>query len=174
MKTGQMSPQMQFTFSRAFPLSFILIGMIFLYFGVPGLIRAKDSVNWPTAQGKILSSSVKSGTTAGSETKTYAEVTYEFSINGTTFYGDRVMYGGYIASSRPSYAMNIVKRYPKGKKVTVYYMPENPEECLLEPGLKAQSLFLPGLGLVFFCVGSAMIVFLPKLLAKTGTKSKKW
>ena len=36
-------------------------------------------------------------------------------------------------------------------------MPENPEECLLEPGLHAQSWILPGLGLIFFAAGSLMV-----------------
>jgi hypothetical protein len=31
-------------------------------------------------------------------------------------------------------AQKIAKKYPKGKKVTVYYMPDNPGETLLEPG----------------------------------------
>jgi type IV secretory pathway TrbD component len=48
----------------------------------------------------------------------------------------------------------------------VYYMPANPEECLLEPGIKAQSWFLPGFGLVFFVVGSLMAVFIPRAVKK--------
>ena len=31
-------------------------------------------------------------------------------------------------------AQKIAKKYAKGKKVTVYYMPDNPGESLLEPG----------------------------------------
>jgi hypothetical protein len=83
---------------------------------------------------------------------------YEFSVEGITFNGNRVAYGDY-GSNSPSHARRIANRYPKGKSVTVYYMPENPEECLLEPGLKAQVWILPGVGLIFFAAGCLWAYF---------------
>lgn len=164
----QMSPGMKFFFSRIFPLIFIVVGASVAFFGIRGFIRAKASVGWPSTQGKVLESSVerqRSSGSNGSSTTYHAEILYEFTVEGTTFNGDRVAYGDY-GSSNSSHARRIVNRYPKGKDVTVHYMPGNPEECLLEPGVKGQSWFLPGFGLIFFTVGSLMAVFSPKAIRK--------
>ena len=160
---------MKFFFSRIFPLIFIVVGASVAFFGFRGLIRAKASTDWPSTQGRIVESSVESHRSSsgsnGSSTTYHAEIMYEFAVNGVTFNGDRVAYGDY-GSSNPSHARSVVNRYPKNKTVTVYYMPDKPEECLLEPGVKGQSFFLPGFGLVFFIVGSFMAVSMPKAMRK--------
>ncbi|MBI2441031.1 MAG: DUF3592 domain-containing protein [Lentisphaerae bacterium] len=161
----QMSPGMRFFFSRIFPLIFVVVGASVAFFGVRGLIRAKASVDWPATQGRVVASSVEYQDSDEGSGTYHAEVMYDFSVNDTTFSGNRVAYGDY-GSSNPSHARRIVNRYPKGKSVTVYYLPGNPEECLLEPGLKGQSWFLPGFGLLFFTVGSLMAVSLPRAIRK--------
>ena len=141
---------------------FIVAGAIVAFFGINGLVKAKASVDWPSSPGQIVSSSVEShhstGDSGESSTTYHAEILYEFSVEETTFNGNRVAYGDY-GSNSPSHARRIANRYPKGKSVTVYYMPENPEECLLEPGLKAQAWVLPSLGLIFFAAGSLTVYF---------------
>ena len=121
---------------------FVVAGAIIAFIGINGLVKAKASVDWPSSPGRIVSSSVESHRSTGDSgprrTTYHAEISYEFSIEGITFNGNRVAYGDYDSNS-PSHATRIANRYPKGKSVTVYYMPENPEECLLEPGLHAQS-----------------------------------
>jgi len=160
---------MKFFFARIFPLIFILVGAGVAFFGVRGLIRASASTDWPTAQGQIMASSVdrrrSSSSNGGSSTTYQAEILYQYSVADTAFNSNRVAYGDY-GSSSPSHARRIVNRYPVGKTVIVYYMPDNPEESLLEPGLQMQSWFLPGFGFIFFTVGSLMAVFLPKAMAK--------
>ena len=124
-------------------------------------------MNWPTVQGKVVASSVENHRSSnsnggGSSTTYHAEILYEFAADGTTFNGNRVAYGDY-GSSNPSHARRIVNRYPEGKSVAVYYMPGDPEVCLLEPGMKMQSWFLPAIGLIFLAAGSLMAVFLPRV-----------
>ncbi len=163
-----MSPGMKFFFSRIFPLIFIVVGGSVLFVGLRGLVRAKASVDWPNTQGEIVESSVdrrRSSGSNGSSTTYHAEILYEFSVDGTTFNGSRVAYGDY-GSSNPSHARRIVNNYPEGKRVTVYYMPGNPEESLLEPGVQAKTWFVPGFGLIFFTAGSLMAAFLPKAIRK--------
>ncbi|MDD2241261.1 MAG: DUF3592 domain-containing protein [Kiritimatiellae bacterium] len=166
----QVSPRMVFFFSRIFPFIFLIVGASVAFFGIRGLVRAKASVGWPSSQGKVIESSVerqRSSGSKGSGITYHAEILYEFTVDGTTFNGDRVAYGDY-GSSSSSHARRIVNRYPKGKSIAVHYMPSNPEECLLEPGIKGQSFFLPGFGLIFFTVGSLMAFFLPKAMRKQG------
>jgi len=90
---------------------------------------------------------------------------YEFTVDGVRYEGTRVAYGDY-GTGNTSHARSIVDRYPEGKQVTVYYMPGDPEECLLEPGLKAQAWFIPLIGGIFFTVGAVMMIFLPRVLRK--------
>jgi len=166
VSSKQLTPGIKFFFSLVFPLIFVVVGATVAFFGIRGLVRAKASTDWPSTGGKVVESSVErhsSSRSRGGGTTYHAEIGYEFSVDGTTYNGDRVAYGDY-GSSSPSHARRIVNRYPKGKSVTVYYMPRNPEECLLEPGLKGQSWFLPGLGLVFFAFGTLAAIFLPQVI----------
>ena len=159
-----MSPGMRFFFSRVFPLIFVVVGAIVMLTGIRGLLKARASVNWPTAPGTVLASSVERHVTSGSKgtrVTYHAGIRYEFRVNGATYDGTRVAYGDY-GSSSTSHARRIVNRYPKGTPVTVRYMPGHPDECLLEPGLMGQSLVLPGAGLIFFVVGVLMAVYLPR------------
>jgi len=160
---------MKFFFSRIFPIIFIAAGAITIFFGINGLIRAEASLDWPNTQGIVLKSSVgshtKSGTNGVRSTTYHAEILYRFSVDGKIFKGDTIASGDF-GSNDQAHARRVVTNYPKGKSITVYYMAENPKECLLEPGLKLQAWFTPGLGLVFLLVGSLMALFLPKMIRK--------
>ena len=164
----RMSPGMRFLFSRLFPLPFMIAGGLILYFGSRNLQRAKESSDWPTAQGVVQRSSVEYHDSDEGGGTYHAEVMYEFTVDGATFSGNCVAFGDY-GSSNPSHARRIVNKYPKGTAVNVYYMRENPEVCVLEPGLKGQTWFLPAFGLVFFVIGSLMAIFLPMAMREHTT-----
>jgi hypothetical protein len=167
--TNKMPRGMVFFFSRIFPLIFIIVGGFTGFVGVRSLLRAKASSSWPTAQGVIVSSSVErhhSRDSDGHDRTTYhAEVFYEFTVDGTVYNGNKVAYGDY-GSGNPSHARKIVNKYPKDKSVEVHYMPEDPGESILEPGVKAQAWFIPLFGLVFFSAGCVMALFLPRVMRK--------
>lgn len=163
MNVNQMSPKMRFLFSRLFPLPFVLTGAITLYFGCQNLIRSKQSKDWPTVSGIVKQSDVEYQSSSDGPGTHHANVQYDFIINGITYSGDDVAYGDF-GSSDSSHARKIVNRYPVGKEVKIYYLPEDPYECVLEPGTKLQAWFLPGFGMIFFTVGTAMLIFLPKLM----------
>lgn len=170
-----LSPRMKFFFKRIFPLLFILTGVSITLFGVRGLLRAQASMDWPSTQGSIVESSVErersSGTGNSGGISYHARIFYEYRVEGTTFNGDRVSYGD-SGSSDPSPARRIVNRYPKGKDVTVYYMPEDPEVCVLEPGVKTQAYFVPGFGLIFLVAGILMAIYLPRSIRKQEIKEQ--
>lgn len=170
LSTKPMPPRVRFFFSRIFPLIFVIAGASVACFGIHALINAKASTGWPTANGVVVASSVeqhrsnKSGSSSSKLTY-HAEILYEFSVNETTYNGNRVAFGDY-GSSNPAHARRIVNAYPQGKRVAVYFMPDDPETCLLEPGIKMQSWFLAGFGLIFLIVGLFMAVVLPKAMNK--------
>lgn len=137
-----------------------LAGATITFFGIRGLIWSSASKDWPSAEGRVIKSSVERRTsrtaTETSRTAYHAEVSYEFTVEGTAFTGDRVAYGDY-GRGRYSHASRIVSSYPKGKSVTVYYMAGDPNECLLEPGLKGQAFILPSIGLFILLIGGVLI-----------------
>jgi hypothetical protein len=163
----QMSPGMRVFFSRIFPLPFIVVGALTLYFGGRGVHRAKESLAWPVAEGQILNSSVEyhRGSNRGSKGGgTYsAEIRYTFTVDGQVHSGNKVAVGDY-GSSNSSHAQKIINRYPRDKMVSVRYLPSDPDVCVLEPGVQAQAWFLPGFGMFFVLVGMLMAVFLPRAM----------
>ena len=164
----QKSPAMRFFVLRVFPLIFLAVGASVGLLGFRDLARAKASAEWPSVQGTVVESSVRRRYSSEGGRTYHAEVLYEFTVKGDAYMENRVAYGDY-GSSNPNHAREIVNLYPQGAAVSVHYMPGNPKECLLEPGQKAQSWFLPGFGLVFFTVGILMAWGLPKAVGMRAT-----
>ena len=155
-----------FFMSYVFPHIFTLVGALCVIFGIRTLIRAKNSKTWPTVEGVIKESDVEtrrstgSGKNRTSKTTYHAVILYEFTVEGTVCNGTRVSYGD-SGSSSPFAARNIVNRYPRDKKVPVYYMPGKTRECLLEPGMKFSTFVCPIVGIIFIVAGCLMAVHLP-------------
>ena len=142
-----------FIFGLMIPSFFILTGAGLLFIGVRTLRRATASNAWPTADGMIQRSSVRtqSGSSISDPASFYAEVLYDYTVGGATFSGNRIAFaksGGFRSSAR-----RILNTYPKGKEVTVYYAPDDPEISVLEPGKKLGTWYLPVGGLAFIVAG---------------------
>lgn len=155
------------------------------FFGSREVLKAKASSDWPTTQGKIIESSVKQethrrkpGQSGHLMEKIYrARISYEYSVDGVTLTGTRIAYwnkrikikndakigtgtsNGKRKAQRIvdlTQAHSIVDRYPKGKAVSVYYMPDNPEICMLEPGLALQAFVAPTVGVFMLFIGGVI------------------
>src|SRR5262249_43421100 len=63
-------------------------------------------------------------------TRNFAEVSYSFTVGTNTYHSNRFSLGK--DHSESANVVATLKRYPPGKTVTVYYNPENPNECILE------------------------------------------
>jgi hypothetical protein len=163
-QTNRMSPRMRFFFSRVFPVPFILVGALTFFTGVRELYRAWESTSWPVVDATIRNSAVDytSGKDNGGGTY-HAEVHYDFVVGGQAYAGNKIAFGDY-GTSDPSYAKRIVNRYPKGASVKIYCQARDPDQCVLEPGVKGQTWFLPCFALVFLATGIMMAVFLPRLM----------
>lgn len=154
--------------SKLLPVFATVAGLCIAVWGFSSLLKAKESVNWPTTQGIVISSTVydsKSHEESSDKSAYHAKVFYEFNVNDTQYSSSRISFGDY-GSGDPSHANDIVGRYPAGMNVMVYYRANKPNECLLEPGIKTQSFFMLGFGLVFFIAGIFLIIFLPERIEK--------
>jgi hypothetical protein len=148
--------------------SFILFGLMATVFGLREVYRAWDSRTWPAAEGVVRTSSVRHEADAhhsNSPGTQVAEIRYEFTADGRTHSGTRVAFGDY-SSSDSAHAQGLVDRYPAGTVVTVHYRPDNPDVCVLEPGVKGQAWFLLIGGLVSLGLGCGQAVLWPWLLRK--------
>lgn len=91
---------------------------------------------WPSVPGRVLSSKVvqrKAGGIGGDESdaelRNFAEVTYEYQVQGRKFSASRVSIGEDLGNFQ---VQETIAKYPKGAKVTVFYNPTKPGEAVLE------------------------------------------
>ena len=127
--------------------------------------RSQASESWPSVPGKILHSEIAEhtsrsgqGKTTKSDTDYEVKVRYSYEVQGRSLEGNRLRFASWSHDER-SAASKELKRYPKGKEVTVYYDPENPENTTLIKGFERwfTQIVVPAIFLLF---GSILGIFL--------------
>jgi len=137
---------------------FLIVGYCLLTFwGKPTLENAKNSVDWPTVQGEVTKSKVGSHTSEDSTTYS-ADVTYRYLVNETEIHCDRIWFGDNYSTSDRTMFEKIVKKYPVGKEVKVYYNPDDEFIAVLEPGAVTSSYLGFGMGWGFMGIGIALLL----------------
>ena len=148
---------------------FSIIGYFIAFnFGTPIIDNAKSSVSWPTTQGIIQESRVENH--IRNKKKVYnSYVKYTYSVDNKNYTSSTVYFGDNHHSTNSNGAYKIVKRYPKGTKVTVSYDPKIHQKSVLEPGAKANSYMVFAIGLIFLGFGLMLLVnFISKILFGIG------
>ncbi len=105
----------------------VIIATVFMLATLWNAISAVESKRWPEAPGVISASYVEKSYIADEGTQYTPIVVYRYRIGGLDYIGKRISFGNSNAS--------ITKKYRSGQEVIVRYNPENPEQCVLEPGL---------------------------------------
>ncbi len=87
-----------------------------------------------TTQAKVLSSQVGVGhkTDAVLKEMYYPEVSYEYTVNGQTYQGNR-FWPEKLQISHADKIQSTIAEYPVGSQVIVYYNPQNPADAYLQP-----------------------------------------
>jgi len=106
---------------------FVLASLGLLIHGLLEFGRARRSPAWPTVKGTVFSSTTDGGS---------CDVLYTYQFDRRTFQGNHVGFGNEELMSDSNDAHRVVRRYPKGKIVDVYYDPADPEISVLEPGIR--------------------------------------
>jgi hypothetical protein len=141
-------------------MSWTLILVFFLGLGagfmttaaVLSLILGIKSRRWSAVEGEILSSEViewlSEPGSAGEfydrgGAKCYApEIFYKYTIKNSDYYSNRIdareVTGGDQGIKR---SLRFVNKYYPGKKVSIYYDPNNPERSVLESGITLGAVF---------------------------------
>lgn len=88
---------------------------------------------WKRTLGKVKTSYMKKRIDNDLNSTSYeAVIEYEYAVNGETFLGDKIYPGSKFATSAEMTIAQIVKKYPKGKNVSVYYKKKDPALACLE------------------------------------------
>ena len=148
-------------------LIFLVGSSVFFAKRLDQISLAFKSSSWPTVEGVITESKVvhHAGHHEYKKDDRYNPVVqYAFTVNQTEFVSDRIGYRTYKSYRDQQDAQAIVDQYPKGKMVTVSYLPEDPTECALETGFAMSMLVRLLMCSMFFCFG--LIVLLSSCLSR--------
>ncbi len=125
---------------------FMIVSLAIILFATFLVTKEYNTKKWPSVTGKILMSRlVRSGS------KLKPKIVYQYSVGDRTFKGENI-YAGTLILSLSSPASTLIKQYPEGKKVTVYYNPKNPQEAVLKRGINIDAMVLLGVGLFMFFI----------------------
>ncbi len=141
---------MRRTSTRIFIYIFLCLGLFAIALGTVKAKEAWQAKSWPVAQGRIIQSKVKEARITNSRIRVARlclELDYLYLAGDTALEGHRLNAGWQCFASEDR-INSLLKKYPSGKAVKVYYNPDNPAQSMLEPGLDWSIYFLWGVGLI--------------------------
>jgi hypothetical protein len=102
-------------------------------------VRQVNAQRFPTSPGQVLESRIESF--GRKQVRCRPRITFTYEIAGTAYRGNCYAYRDEEWSSDFEKVAQIIRRFPVGAVVTVYYNPHNPADSLLNPGLTGGDLF---------------------------------
>jgi hypothetical protein len=154
---------MKMSFPLIFALVLLVVGTLLTVAGVLNLSGQKAATKWPSVEGVILESKVVTEERQMEKLKKVdayrAAISYRYSINGKDYLSKQVQHDP-ETKTYSAFADNLVKTFPVGKKVPVFYNPDNPSEAVLLAGSGFQSYVMIGLGIAMDTAGAFLIFFL--------------
>jgi len=119
----------------------VISGLMFLaglVFFLPAAIRRDRSTHWPTSQGIISASGLKTRLHKPNMEPFFTpNVVYSYNVAGIPRSGTRIDFAdGQLVLHKEEAIRWLETNYPIGKTVTVYHHPSNPDNAVLVPGAK--------------------------------------
>lgn len=106
----------------------IASGLYMRYFIIEA-IKGVQSKNWPQAHGTIIKSLVAER--SGGDLESYApEISYDFEALGEKYLGSNLAFLNNYSSNSIENVEELISEYPIGRRVTIYYNPEEPSVCV--------------------------------------------
>jgi hypothetical protein len=102
--------------------------------------KARASQSWPTTEGTIYKSEVT--VMVFNLFRYRPEVIYNYTVTDRRYKGKNVCLNYDIGTGNMFYAERCCVKYPAGRKVTVYYNPNNPAEACLEQRVDTPRFFI--------------------------------
>ena len=115
---------------------------------ITGHVKGKQARSWPQTKGLITTSKLDMGHPT-SDMGALPNITYDSPIEGKEYTGRDISFTKSFTN-----ANKVIKRYPVGSIVQVYYNPENHEESVLEveSEFKQRHIFLAAF-VIPTCIG---------------------
>jgi len=120
------------------PLIIVLFaGIVIGFYGIYKIYKGYESQNWPTTEGKIIKSRI-----AGAKRiiARRAFIKYEYFVAGKRYVSSQISYTLIIGDY--SGAVEILREYPEGKIVTVYYNPDDSMDAVLKTEISGRISWL--------------------------------
>lgn len=138
------------------------MGLFLLLFGFAQQRQALALQTWPSVAGVVVAAELRSFR----EWKDNVErtlytpgVVYRYTVAGREYTGDRYSLGAGTQWGRPEPVQTMLKRFPPGSAVTVFYNPKAPAEAVLERRVSGGwFIWLLAAGLLLLAVVSAGIL----------------
>lgn len=120
----------------------LMIGLI-IFATAYKYYEVRKASGWLQTSGKVLSARAvsrrvrtaesRAGAAPGADEniRNFAEIRYEYHVDGRRYAGSRVSIGEDLGDHDVE---ETLRRYPRGSVVTVFYNPEKPDEAVLERG----------------------------------------
>ncbi len=140
---------------RRWAIIFFGAGAAVLIYGI-GIIRdARAWMDWPKAEGRVVSAEAAVVAREKDKTTYAPSVTYTFSVGGREFKGTRITLVPRNTTSLSS-VQAMLSRYPVGGTVTVFHDANDPANCVLSTATNCTEwsyavggVLLMGAGLLF-------------------------
>jgi len=143
-----------------------IAAMILMAFGAVELFigwqihhNAAMSERWPTSDGIILASHLIELEGSANKKKYEAYVRYGYMVGGKTYTDDTINFKRHHVDVL-NIVSQVLKQYPVGMHVKVFYDPTEPGHAVLEPGMPWKADIPLFVGLVFFVFGLFYLWFL--------------
>ena len=132
-------------------------GLIFGFFFLLTIRRAKSSQSWPSTKGIIIGTSMEESYDDEGDFSGYIpHVHYEYEVKGEKFTSDD--YGLSDKIMNKSKAQQFLAPFSEGQRVTVYYSPKHHNDAVLSTQSGIASYILVAVCAVLAAVGLYMIL----------------
>lgn len=140
----------------------LCLGLTLAYFGGRQIVTAIKTAGWAEVTGRIIESEVIETTSRprmfADEIKEYSiQLSYEYRVGTEVYRHSRIAIGTQSPSGQQD-AASLLKPYPVGKNVTVFYDPAAPNEACLVSGAGASAYYLFIGGVVATCLVARMSI----------------
>ena len=137
-----------------------LFGIVWTAISLYLVNRSRRSQSWPEAVGTVVSAEVRKIDTGAASTRVGYSLTYEpyikyqYCVGASKFENDTYALAALPWTADPAPAQAILKGYPVGGQVPVFYDPSNPKNSALVPGGSRGNWYFLLIGLVFMAAGA--------------------